>query len=414
MSTFADMKNTAHLFILYICGILVPALSMISCSDELPHPDEKLGGNTVIVYMGADNSLSGAAYADLDEMQRAVHDIPGDCQVVVYKDGELKPAIYRFTNKGRTTWKEFDEEHNSADPATMRSILQDIVREFPSKKYSLILWSHGTGWIAPPAGTPQKAIIQDKNPGTTQSGGTSAQVGWLGIGDLADILSTLPRMEYIMFDACYMQSVEVAAQLYEHTDYIIGSPTEIPGAGAPYHMTMKAMCRADIKGIIDSYAAAYTGNYGVLLSAVSCAEFPAFCEATAECIPLVFNKEDMPSRVGIQIYAPAFGTSLPYQKSMPVPYDMRSAMHRLLSGGKLDTWESQWQKTVLYPAKAEGWVSIYDSYSYGHFHCTMTDPEHYGGISMNIPDSKYDTKGWNKEFAQTAWYGLGGWEPTGW
>ncbi|MDE5560587.1 MAG: hypothetical protein K2J00_02105 [Bacteroidaceae bacterium] len=408
------MKNIVHLFILFISGILIPTLFMTSCGDELPYPDEKLGGNTVIIYMGADNSLSGNAYSDLEEMQRAVRDIPDDCQLVVYKDGELKPAIYRFTNKGRTTWKEFGEEHNSADPATARSILQDIVRDFPSRKYSLILWSHGSGWMAPPTSSPQKAIIQDKNTGNTQTGGTSSQGSWLGIDELADILATLPRMEYIMFDACYMQSVEVAAELYSYTDYIIGSPTEIPGAGAPYHLTLKAMCRADIQGIIDNYAAAYPGNYGVLLSAVSCAEFPAFCEATAKCIPLAFNKENMPSLAGIQIYAPAFGTSLPYQKSMPVPYDMRSAMHRVLPDETCEIWEKQWRKTILYPVKAEGWVSIYDSYRYGHFHCTMTDPEHYGGISMNIPDSKYDTKGWNKEFAQTEWYKAGSWEQTGW
>ena len=44
----------------------------------------------------------------------------------------------------------------------------------------------------------------------------------------------------------------------------------------------------------------------------------------------------------------------------------------------------------------------------------MQDPDHYGGISMNRPDEKYDNKGWNSDFQQTKWYKLTSWEQTGW
>ena len=189
--------------ILYMLGITLSILTMTSCNDDIPQPDEKLKGNTVIVYMGAENSLQNFSYNDLYEMQMGAKDIPEDCQVVVYRDAELKPAIYHITRKGATIWKEYKDDMDSADPATMKNILKDIVKGFPSAKYSLVLWSHGTGWIDEERNS--RAIIVDN-----ESNSTSNKGNWIEISELAGILASMPHLEYIFFDACYMQSVEVA------------------------------------------------------------------------------------------------------------------------------------------------------------------------------------------------------------
>lgn len=393
--------------ILYILGLALAILPFTSCNDDIPQPDEKLKGNTVIIYMGAENSLQSFSYNDLNEMQMGAKDIPEDCQVVVYRDAELKPSIFKLNRKGMTTWKEYKTDMNSADPATMKSILKDIIKDFPSKKYSLVLWSHGSGWIDETRNS--RAIIVDN-----QSNSTSNKGSWIGISELASILASLPRMEYIFFDACYMQSVEVASQLYKYTSYIIGSPTEIPGEGAPYHLIMKAMCQANPQDIIEGYASAYRNGNGVLLSAVSCTDFPDFCAETAKYIPSAFSKNDMPKTPGIQIYAPAYGNSYSTQNAMPVPYDMRSAMHRALSKNDFATWEMAWKKTILYPTWADSWDTMYSPGTHGYSHCTMQDENLYGGISMNIPNEKYDDKGWNNEFRLTDWYDMTLWEQTGW
>ena len=396
--------------ILYILGFALAMLPLTSCNDDIPQPDEKLKGNTVIVYMGAENRLQNFSRNDLDEMHMGRKDIPEDCQVVVYRDAELKPSIFLINSKGMTTWKEYTNEMDSADPATMESVLKEIVQKFPSEKYSLILWSHGSGWMDDPNNS--RAIIVDNNKNSFSDIGN-----WLNISELSNILASLPRMEYIFFDACYMQSVEVASQLYNHTPYIIGSPTEIPGEGAPYHHIMGALCQANPQGIINGYASYYGTSKGVLLSAVSCTNFPAFCTETAKYIPSAFSKKDMPRTAGIQIYAPAFGTSSSTQNTMPVPYDMRSAMYRALSEEDFAAWEMAWKKAILYPTWAESWESSYrdvNGKNYGPFHRTMQDSEHYGGISMNIPNEKYDSKGWNAQFRLTPWYSMTSWEQTGW
>ena len=392
---------------LYALGIALCFLTLTSCDDDTPQPDGKPKNNTVIVYMGAENSLQEFSHNDLYEMRQGASAIPEDCQVVVYHDADLKPFIFLFNNKGMTTWKEYDKDMDSADPSIMKSVLKEITKGFPSDKYSLVLWSHGSGWIDEERNS--RAIIVDN-----ESNKTSNKGNWTEISELADILASLPRMEYIFFDACYMQTVEVVSQLYSYTSYIIGSPTEMPGEGAPYHLIMKALCKANPQDIIEGYASWYRSGNGVLLSAVSCADFPDFCAETAKHIPTAFPKDNMPKTLGIQIYAPAYGTTNSTQNTMPVPYDIRSAMYRVLSQEDFASWEMAWKKTILYPTRADRWDSMYQSETHGPFHCTMQDPEHYGGISMNIPSEKYDAKGWNAQFRLTPWYSMTSWKQTGW
>lgn len=405
---FAHM-NKLILRITLAASVIFSCLHLTSCNDNLPAPDEKLPGNTVIVYMGAENSLASYSQRDLDEMKSALGDIPEDCQVVVYRDAELKPAIFHLTSKKFTTWYEYKEDHNSADMTTMQSVLEKIVKGFPSATYSLVLWSHGTGWTDR-KNAPQKSIIVDNGQNTQSNRGQ-----WLHVGQLANILKSMPHMEFIFFDACYMQSVEVASHLYPFTDYIIGSPTEIPALGAPYNLIMKALCRADIPGIINGYASGYSGTQGVLLSAVHSDDFMDFCAATAKFIPRAFPSTGMPSVDGIQIYAPEYGLDdFSRQSDMPVPYDMRSAMYHVLDAADYGTWEEHWKKTILYPAKAGNWASVYSNLRYGNAHQSLTDPEHYGGISMNIPRKEYQGPNWDAQFKLSPWYAFTLWEEAGW
>ena len=46
-------------------------------------------------------------------------------------------------------------------------------------------------------------------------------------------------MNYILFDDCYMSTVEVAYDLREVTNYLIASTSEMMAYGMPYHKILK-------------------------------------------------------------------------------------------------------------------------------------------------------------------------------
>jgi hypothetical protein len=163
------MKKRLNHILSTVFAVLA-SIVLSSCDKDIPQPNDSLKENTVIVYMGAENSLYGFSNNDLNEILLGAKGIPDNCQVVVFRDDRSMPSIFLFNKKGETIWKEYTTDLNSADPATMKSILKDIVKEFPSKKYSLVLWSHGTGWIDETRNS--RAIIVDNGTNGTANKGS--------------------------------------------------------------------------------------------------------------------------------------------------------------------------------------------------------------------------------------------------
>ena len=78
--------------------------------------------------------------------------------------------------------------------------------------------------------------------------------------DLADAMADAGlHTEYILFDACYMSSVEVAYELKNVTHYLIASPTEVLSYGFPYiTMGKHLLGTPNYKGIVDSFISFYS------------------------------------------------------------------------------------------------------------------------------------------------------------
>ena len=70
---------------------------------------------------------------------------------------------------------------------------------------------------------------------------TGQGTDYMELSELADILSACPHLDFLLFDACFMSSVETAYELRRYTDFYVGSPTENPGPGAPYDIIMPYM-----------------------------------------------------------------------------------------------------------------------------------------------------------------------------
>lgn len=229
--------------------LLCPVYALIfllftSCLEEDPYAGLPL--RTVIVYMIADNNLDYFALKDINEMEQGFRK-SFDGNLIVYIDRAsgafpAHPVLYKISSDNTDAINseiiKVYGEHNSACGVVMLGVLSDIINEFPAQSYGLVLWSHGTAWY------PHGTIIAES--GSMIIGENQQPIPTLlksfgkdGIEELniQELKESLPiRFEFIIFDACYMGSIEVVFELRDKANYIISSPSVVLSAGYPYEM----------------------------------------------------------------------------------------------------------------------------------------------------------------------------------
>ena len=404
------MKHRSSIFKYLMCTMSI-LLGMTSCHWFRPE-EEHYYDRTVLVYIAAENSLSTFYRDDINEMLEATDDIPSNSRLIVYLDDIQNPRLISIekSQEGiatKNTLHQYDKEQDSGDPETLHKAMEWVIENYPAHSYGLILWSHGDAWV--PAKAPmQRSICIDNN----QNSSYSDKGSKMNIADVADVLSTFPKMEFILFDACFMQSVEVAYELRHVTKSIIASPAEIPGPGAPYHLIVKPMfetpCNAN--HIAEEYFKAYNDtdresllqNYGVLLSVVDCDLLESFAALTAEMVIKYASKDTELAMDSIQRYCPR------PNDSRPDYYDMNGYMRRLITQETdYARWKSLLDQTVPYAAATPWWYSIYSNQAQ-----EFVDLDTYSGISCYVPQSK--STNLNTLFHTTSWYTVAGWQQVGW
>ena len=390
------------------CILSLIAFVFLSCNHhhDLPEPAPKESKRTVIVYMIAENSLWKYAPSDSAEMAAAAPYIPDSVNFIVYKDGVELPILYTLSKKeGFRPWKKYTRDQDSADSLVMNDVLRTIKQNFPAEKYGLVLWSHGSGWI--PRDTPSaptRTIGVDN--GRNEKSYPSADLGnKMNISELRWAINQNLHAEYILFDACFMQNIETAYELRNACDFIIGSPAEIPGDGAPYQLIMNELCSGDAVGIASNYFDYHERKSGVALSVIDCKKLENLAEKSKPYIQKIWSEKNIVRTDNIQVFAPFYAR----HGWEPEPFDIRSTMHKLLSHEEYETWNEALEQAVVFHKSTSSWPTEFDrSYS------VLSDPEYYSGVGMFIPSPKYDKYHWNELFRNTSWYKAAGWETTGW
>jgi hypothetical protein len=212
----------------------------------------------------------------------------------------------------------------------------------------------------------------------------------MNISDMAAALEGFPKFDFIFFDACFMQCAESGYELRNTADYIIGSPAEIPGIGAPYDKVMPLLFKADInyQSVItqyNDYCVAYDGD-GVPLSVIKCSQLDAFAAHTVSYlkqyqayIPFVdFSK--------VQNYFnyDKYGNSYPSYNKLPDFYDATSFMKELLPEIDYNIWKQSLDKLVDCSVAPSRYFSSYVNGT------VAVDASSYSGVSMFVPQSKFE------------------------
>ena len=396
----------------YFYTLLFLVLFFTSCKENKVYNNEK-AKRTVIIYMSAENNLNHIAIDDINEMVEGSKKMPANTNFIAFVDLADKtnpPYVLRFEN-GKSqidTDITFNEDFYASDPNMMHDVLSRIILKYPAESFGLVLWGHANGWFVDDNSIDFNNKGKHRAYGGDTGNNTNYNAGkyWMNIPDMAKCLERLPiKFDYIFADCCNFQCVEVAYELRNTVDYIIGSPAEIPGNGAPYDKLLPCLLNTKelyYKDIVDVYYNHYyqkeSGNYpnldiAVPLSVISTKNISALASATRNISQELFSAEINIDNV---IY---------YYKNWPckVMFDAKSLILNNFSiNNGIDSWLNALERTVVYKKRCSSWDTIF-SISFTDFNVT---DENYSGVSMFFPLEEYDTKfmDYNKNISQLQWF----------
>lgn len=404
------MTGKLKKLILAVLTVITVTTVLVACNhNDEPDPVQEEDLRTVLVYIAADNSLTSFAAEDVAEMVSGFAAVDADKNnLLVYVDTQSeKPFLYQITkdSKGAVVKKVLHEyeEQNSVYPTVMAEVYNRAFSAFPAKSYGLVLWSHGDGWL------PSPSNISASKASTRWFGqdGTS----YMDISSLNTALNSAPHFDFILFDACLMQSVEVAYELKDRADYFIGAPNEIPGPGAYYTELVPAMfsqandlASTVAHGYYDYYDRNYTGQVsnadwtmGVTISVVKSSELDDLATATAAILPKYITNGSAINVSSIYSYEPR---STYY-------YDLKGLVQSLTSTADQTsflTWSTAFDLAVP--------MHLTTDSTYSNYPKDMVSMSGSNGLSAYIPRSSYVSL--NTFYHSYAWYSAAGWSNTGW
>lgn len=233
--------------------------------DQEPLPNS-IANRTNLIYIVADNNLSAYASRDIEEMIMGYKNVdqPELNNLLVYIDDYSTPRLLQIKKQGSKVITDTIynyTEHNSVSKEVMSYVIGQVLEEYEAKSYGLSFWSHGDGWL--PATDQAKTTVNSRAFGEDRDNNMYGEGKRMDILDLRKTLEEFPKFDFILFDACDMQSIEVAYELKNTADYFIASVTEVPAYGANYADMVPALFSETrtAEQIAEAYYLEYYENY---------------------------------------------------------------------------------------------------------------------------------------------------------
>lgn len=407
----------------------------VSCSngDSPDGPDAPVTpvGQTVFMFFPWSNSLLSDFRRTVEDMQTVVaqRSMKDERIMVFMATSEREAVLFELKKQNGRCFTD-TLQHYSDRPFTSRqwltSLFSEVMTLAPASRYGMVVGCHGLAWV-PVQGQrsarkrlgSQERIDEEDNlykeekidkeglykeerinkegepndlmhfevqgPVTTRFIGGTYPETQIETTDLAEAMADAGfHTEYILFDACYMSSVEVAYELKDVTHYLIASPTEVLSYGFPYiTMGKHLLGTPNYKGIVDSFISFYSSYYlpyGTV-AVTDCTQLDALA-AIAQQINAAATEQLAPN--GVQImdgYSPTLF------------YDLGHLMSLKDAGTVLTAaFAEQLDKTVPYKGHT------------GQYFTTLKDApvdiEHYSGLNTSQGSLNHMAD----RLSETAWY----------
>ncbi len=195
---------------------------------------------TVLVYLNTDNELDGIGDEIINEMEAAAPSphvnvlVEFDARNIsprvykIHKDNNpskvTSPVVYRPGSEDLGNWK------------TLSHFVEWAHREYPARKYALIIRSNGAGW---------PWVSKD----ITEGNAISIPDGKLQAA-LSEIKSTIgKKLDVLAFDASLMGMWEVAYSVKDYAEYLVATEEKEHGKGWNYGSFINASPKTDGRGL---------------------------------------------------------------------------------------------------------------------------------------------------------------------
>lgn len=205
---------------------------------------------TVLLYMPG-RSLISFYKENIARLRSAVNaQTPGDGRMLICYQPEshysalLEELRYDSSTGGcETVELKRYETFDTGNAGDVAQLFADAATAAPAERYGLIIGCHGKAWIPASSGALPRARRETGTPDDTWTPAPGAKptrsfgdTGHeLDITELADVLEAQSwRFDYLVFDDCFMASIETLYDLRRAVDYVVASPCEIMAAGFPY------------------------------------------------------------------------------------------------------------------------------------------------------------------------------------
>lgn len=259
---------------------------------------------TILVYMVGSDLESGGGFASDDLIEMAAVGSTKNANVLVETGGSKKWALPMISNKVNQRWlvqkgnlkllKNDLGNRSMGKQSTLQDFLIWGVKNYPAKKYVVILWDHGSG---------AKGYGYDEN----NLNDPSLSIKEINGALKAATATSKKKFEMVGFDACLMANIETATGVKDYASYMVASEELEPGHGWDYTSALQALNKKPTstgaefgKAIADGYKkhATANGTEGqITLSVVNLAKVNAVNTALEKFINKASNDIKNPQRI---------------------------------------------------------------------------------------------------------------------
>ena len=273
--------------------ILVCTMILSSCNEDEPVNVEDFNKQTILVYMpwSGDSNFSGLYNffkENLDSIEsgiKAKKGLKGSRLVVFLSKSATESELYevKYENKELVHQPIKTYSGNTYTTASgIAEIINDTKSAAEALNYAMIIGCHGTGWTYKANWKNYPYQAKKYHFMTRQRVTQWERTRFFGsVNDLENyatdievlaegIAQTGTKMQYILFDDCYMANIETAYMLKDVCNFLIGSTSEVIAIGMPY-----ASMWASLATPIPNYATAvnkfheFYSNYKVASGAIA-------------------------------------------------------------------------------------------------------------------------------------------------